>query len=180
MNEPEAIALFYLIPIALWLALLGVLFRVWWSHKLEDSLAYLVFLRERKVLFLSLLGALTVLHVTVEVVNIANVLGWLGGPAVIGFGLVATLLGSLIVFLFAWFLLGAKPSNTKPMVFDGPEHLAYSLGIIDRAESGRTVPAPVAAPGEQARRSRPSTTSPHGVQGASPSGPGLPPQSRSL
>lgn len=135
MNEAQALAFFYVIPIALWLALLGVLVRVWWSRRLEDSLAYLVFLRERKVLFISLLVALTVLHIVVEFVNLLNGLGGIAGPAVLGFGLVATTVGAVIVFLFAWFLLrGAATGARHPVVLDVPEHIAYSLGVLDRAE----------------------------------------------
>ena len=163
MNETQAIALFYLIPIALWLALLGILFRVWWSHKLEDGLAYLVFLRERKVLFVSLLAGLTVLHVIVEVVNIGYVLGWFAGLSVLTFGLTASVVGSVLVFLFGWVLLrGAGPKTAHPTVLDGPEHLAYTLGLVDRAEAakwsrqesgprstgsqGASAPSPEAAP----------------------------------
>ena len=138
MNEPQAIALFYLIPIALWLALLGILFRVWWSHTLEDGLAYLVFLRERKVLFVSLLAGLTILHVIVEVVNIGFVLGWFAGLSVLTFGLAASVIGSVLVFLFGWVLLrGAGPTSPRPAVLDGPEHLAYTVGLVDRAEAAQ-------------------------------------------
>ncbi len=141
MNTVQGLALFYAIPIALWLGLLAILFRVWWSHKLEDSLAYLVFLRERKVLFISLLAALTVLHVIVEFVNLVNGLGGLPDSFALGLGLVATIVGALIVFLFAWFLLrGAAGPHRSPVVLDLPEHLAYSLGVLDRAESESSPP----------------------------------------
>ena len=138
MVAAQYLALFYLIPIALWLALLAVLFRVWWSRKLEDSLAYLVFLRERKVLFISLLVGLTAVHLFAESVRLANGLGWLNDFATLGIGLVTSVVGALIVFLFAWFLLrGSSGRRTQPVVLDVPEHLIYSLGVLDRAESDR-------------------------------------------
>lgn len=135
MDSAQAFALFYVVPIALWFALLAVLFRVWWSHKLEDSLAFLVFLRERKVLFVSLLISLTVVHIGSLFVRLANGFGWVDDWVALGFGLIASVVGSLIVFLFAWFLLRVgSPGSRAPVVLDLPEHLAYSLGVLDRAE----------------------------------------------
>lgn len=137
MFSAQDLAFFYLAPIALWLALLAILVRVWWSGKLEDSLAYLVFLRERKLLFVSLLVALTLLHVGVELVNIVSTFESIGGTAMLAFGLGTTTVGALIVFLFAWLLLRRPPKGPRrSLVLDLPDHLAYSLGALDRAESG--------------------------------------------
>jgi hypothetical protein len=138
VNEAQNLALFYLIPIALWVALLLIVFRVWWSRKLEDSLAYLVYLRERRVLFVSLIVGLAFLHMANEAVKIANGFGWIGDYATLGVGIVVSVAGTLIVFLFAWFLLWRGPSQVpRPIVLDVPENLAYSLGVLDRAERER-------------------------------------------
>lgn len=138
MNVVQDLALFYVIPIALWIALLAILFRVWWSSKLEDSLAYLVYLRERKVLFVSLIGGLAVVHVINEFVKIANGFGWVGSYATAGVRIVASVAGSVIVFLFAWFLLWVGPARLpRPLVLDVPDHLTYSLGVLDRVEKER-------------------------------------------
>ncbi len=141
MSPTQDLAFFYLVPIALWFALLAILVRVWWSGKLEDSLAYLVFLRERKLLFVSLLVALTVLHIGVEFVNFASTFNSIGGTAVLAFGIGATTVGALIVFLFAWLLLRRPPPGPRrSLVLDLPDNIAYSLGALDRAESGSEPP----------------------------------------
>jgi hypothetical protein len=143
MNAAQDVALFYVIPIALWVGLLLILFRVWWMSTLEDSLAYLVYLRERKALFITLLVGLAAVHMTNESVKFANGFGWVGASATLAVGLAATFLGALILFLFAWFLLWRAPSEIRrPIVLDVPEHLAYSLGVLDRAEREREAPEP--------------------------------------
>jgi hypothetical protein len=141
VNEAQDLALFYFVPIALWAALILILFRVWWSRKLEDSLAYLVYLRERKVLFVSLIVGLACLHVVNESVKVANGFGWVSGYATLGVGLVASIAGAAILFLFAWFLVWRGPARLPdPVVLDLPENLAYSLGVLDRAEKARDRP----------------------------------------
>ncbi len=138
MDTAQYVALFYLVPIALLLALLAVLFRVWWSRKLEDSLAYLVFLRERKVLFISLLVGLATDHLVGQSARLANGFGWLSDYAMLGIGIVTSVVGALLVFLIAWLLLrGGADRRSQPVVLDVPEHLVYSLGVVDRAESLR-------------------------------------------
>jgi hypothetical protein len=141
MNAAQDVALFYVIPIALWIGLLLILIRVWWTSTLEDSLAYLVYLRERKALFITLLVGLAAVHMANESVKFANGFGWIGDSMTLAVGLAATFLGALILFLFAWFLLWRAPSQVqRPIVLDVPEHLAYSLGVLDRAERGRDAP----------------------------------------
>lgn len=141
VNEAQQLAVYYVIPIALWLTLLAILFRVWWSRKLEDSLAYLVFLRERKVLFVSLIALMAVIHLSNESIKIATGIGWIGGPVALEAGLTASVAGALTLFFFAWSLLrGAAKRVARPIVLDIPPHLAYSLGVLDRAEQERTEP----------------------------------------
>lgn len=135
MGLPNGFALFYLIPIALWLALVVILFRVWWSRKLEDSLAYLVFLRQRKVLFVSLFASLAVLHVAEESLQLSNGFGRISSSTTVGIGVVGSVAGAIIIFVFGWILLrGASSQVARPIVLDVPPHLAYSLGVLDRAE----------------------------------------------
>lgn len=135
MSPPDAFALFYIIPIALWLTLVVILFRVWWSRKLEDSLAYLVFLRRRKVLFVSLFASLAALHVAEESLLLANGLGWISTSMTLDVGLVGSVVGGVLIFSFGWLLLrGAASQVSRPIVVDVPAHLAYSLGVLDRSE----------------------------------------------
>jgi pilus assembly protein TadC len=135
MGSPDTLALFYVIPIALWLALVVILFRVWWSRKLEDSLAYLVFLRERKVLFVSLFASLAALHVAEESLQITNGFGWISDSMTLDIGLAGSVAGAVIIFLFGWLLLrGASIHVQRPIVLDVPPQLAYSLGVLDRSE----------------------------------------------
>jgi hypothetical protein len=137
----QNLALFYLIPIALWLALVVILFRIWWSQKLEDSLAYLVFLRERKVLFMSLFIGLAVLHVAEESLLMTNAFGWISERTTEIIGLAGSVVGAVIIFLFGWLLLrGAASKVGRPVVLDVPPHLAYTLGVLDRSEQERTEP----------------------------------------
>ncbi len=143
MNGLQSLTLFYLIPIVLWLCLLLIVCWIWWTKRLEDSLAYLVYLRERKVLFVSLLAALAALRVVTAVINIASGFGYVSAAALLEIGVVASIIGGVIVFAFAWLLLWRGPRRTPaPLVLDVPQHLAYSLGALDRAESHRTEPTP--------------------------------------
>ena len=135
MDQAQALALFYVIPIALWVAVLVILLQVWLTRKLEDSLAYLVYLRERKVLFVSLLVALAGTRAISAVIKVANGFGWVDNNAALWAGIVTSVVGAAIVFVFAWFLLWKGPSRLpSPLVLDMPEQLAYSLGVLDRAE----------------------------------------------
>ena len=143
MNGLQSLTLFYLIPIVLWLCLLLIVCWIWWTKRLEDSLAYLVYLRERKVLFVSLLAALAALRVVTAVINIASGFGYVSAAALLEIGVVASIIGGVIVFAFAWLLLWRGPRQTPaPLVLDVPQHLAYSLGALDRAESHRSETTP--------------------------------------
>ncbi len=143
MNGLQSLTLFYLIPIVLWLCLLLIVCWIWWTKRLEDSLAYLVYLRERKVLFVSLLAALAALRVVTAVLNIASGFGYVSAAALLESGVVASIIGGVIVFFFAWLLLWRGPRQTPaPLVLDVPQHLTYSLGALDRAESHRTESSP--------------------------------------
>jgi Mn2+/Fe2+ NRAMP family transporter len=143
MTQPDSLALFYVIPIILWLVLVVILFRVWWSRKLEDSLAYLVFLRQRKVLFVTLFASLAALHVAEDSLQITNGFGWISDTMTVDIGVAGAVVGGIIIFLFGWLLLrGAATHVQRPIVLDVPAHLAYSLGVLDRSEqeqSERTV-----------------------------------------
>jgi hypothetical protein len=135
MDALQDLALFYIVPIALWITLLLIVCWVWWSRKLEDSLAYLVYLRERKVQFVSLIAGLACLRVAAALINLASGFGWVDSAAVLVTGVVASILGAAIVFLFGWLLLWRGPSRLpQPLVLDLPPHLTYSLGALDRAE----------------------------------------------
>jgi len=135
VNEAEVLAFFYLIPVALWLTILAILLQVWWGGKLEDSLAYLVFLRERKVLFVSLIAGMAAVHLVNESVKILYGVGGISESTTLTVGLMASLAGAALVFLFAWFLLrGAQTKVARPIVLDVPPHMVYSLGVLDRAE----------------------------------------------
>ncbi|HTT14631.1 MAG TPA: hypothetical protein VMG81_02475 [Thermoplasmata archaeon] len=137
----QDLALFYLIPIALWLTLLLIVCWIWWTKRLEDSLAYLVYLRERKVRFVSLIGALALTRIVAAVVNLASGIGWVSGLAVLVTGIVASVLGGILVFLFGWLLLWRGPAAVPhPLVLDVPEHLAYSLGVVDRTDRETDLP----------------------------------------
>jgi hypothetical protein len=139
MNAVQSLALFYIVPVALWLVVLLILLRVWLTGRLQDSLAYLVYLRERKTLFVSLLVALAGTRVVTAIFNIATGLGWMTStPGVEAVGVLSAIVGAVLVLLFAWFLLWRGPSRTsKAVVLDVPEELAYSLGVLDRAERAR-------------------------------------------
>ena len=140
MDQTQAITLFYVIPIALWVAVVVILLQVWLSRKLETSLAYLVYLRERKVLFISLLVALAGTRAASAVVRVANGFGWVGNGAELWTGIAMSILGAVIVLLFAWFLLWKGASRLpQPMVLDVPDSLTYSLGVLDRAERERVI-----------------------------------------
>jgi hypothetical protein len=135
MGPLEDLTLFYLVPIALWLTLLVIVCWIWWAKKLEDSLAYLVYLRERKVQFVSLIVGLACLRVVAALVNLVSGFGWVSSFDVLVTGVAASIIGGTIVFLFGWLLLWRGPSRqTQPLVLDVPAHLAYSLGALDRAE----------------------------------------------
>jgi hypothetical protein len=134
----QTLTLFYVIPIALWLALIGVLFRVWWTRRLEESLAYLVFLRQRRAFFTSLIVGLAALHVLYESVRISNGFGWISNVYMFEIGIGTSVAGGVLVFLFAWRLLWrGAPQRSLSTVLDLPEPLLYSLGVVDRTESGR-------------------------------------------
>jgi hypothetical protein len=136
MDGLQELALFYLIPVALWLTLLLIVCWIWWTRKLADSLAYLVYLRERKVLFVSLIAGLASLRVAAGLVNLVSGFGWVSAFAVLVTGVVASIAGAVIVFLFGWLLLWRGPSRLpRPLVLDLPDHLTYSLGVLDRAET---------------------------------------------
>jgi hypothetical protein len=136
MDALQDLALFYVVPIALWLTLLLIVCWVWWTRKLEDSLAYLVYLRERKVLFVSLIAGLACLRVAAALVNLMSGFGWVNGLGVLVTGVAASIIGALIVFLFGWLLLWRGPSRLpQPLVLDIPNHLTYSLGVLDRSET---------------------------------------------
>jgi hypothetical protein len=136
MNGLQNLTLFYLIPIALWLTVLLIVCWIWWSKRLEDSLAYLVYLRQRKVLFVSMLAALAADRVVAGVINLASGFGYISATGVLEAGIVASIIGGVIVFLFGYLLLWRGPSRVpSPLVLDLPAHLAYSLGALDRAES---------------------------------------------
>lgn len=135
MDQTQLLTLFYIIPIALWVVVLLILLQVWLTRKLEDSLAYLVYLRERKVLFVSLLVGLAGTRAISAAVKVANGFGWVDNTVELWVGIIASIVGALIVFFFAWFLLWKGPSRLpRPLVLDVPEHLTYSLGVLDRAE----------------------------------------------
>lgn len=139
MDALQTLALFNLVPIALWLTLLLIVCWIWWTKRLQDSLAYLVYLRERKVLFVSMLGALAVLRVVGAVISLASGFGYVSSTELLLTGVVGSILGGVVVFLFGWLLLWRGPARTAtPLVLDVPEHLTYSLGALDRAESERT------------------------------------------
>jgi hypothetical protein len=139
VNELQELALFNLIPIALWLTLLFLVCWIWWSKRLQDSLAYLVYLRERKVLFVSMLAGLAALRVVGAIVSLASGFGYVSSGQLLLTGLVGSVIGGVIVFLFGWLLLWRGPAHTPaPLVLDVPEHLTYSLGALDRAESERS------------------------------------------
>jgi hypothetical protein len=139
MDAVQNLALFYIIPVALWLVVLLILLRVWLTGRLQDSLAYLVYVRERKSLFISLLAALACTRAITAAFNIAVGLGWMAGSAnVEAVGVLSAIAGSVIVLLFAWFLLLRGPSRVpKALVLDVPEHLMYSLGALDLAEQSQ-------------------------------------------
>jgi len=138
MDALQDLALFYIIPIALWLTLLLIVCWIWWTRKLADSLAYLVYLRERKVLFVSLIAGLACLRVAAGLVNLVSGFGWVSSFAVLITGVVASVTGGVIVFLFGWLLLWRGPTRLpQPLVLDLPAHLTYSLGVLDRAETKR-------------------------------------------
>ncbi len=139
MDGSQEVALLNIVATALWLAVLLILLKVWLTRRLEDSLAYLVYLRERKVLFVSLLGTLAALRVVTALLNVASGLGWsIRSSTVSTVGLGASLVGAVLVFLFAWLILWKGPSRVRPsVVLDVPEHFSYSLGVVDRAESQR-------------------------------------------
>ncbi len=135
MNPSEALALVYFVPILFWFAVIGLLFRIWWSRRLEDSLAYLVFLRERKVLFVSLILGLAALHVTNSLVKMFNGFGWVSDYDALGIGMVVAVAGSVIVFLFGWTILRVPASGPDhPLTVDGPAHFLYAAGVVDRVE----------------------------------------------
>jgi hypothetical protein len=138
VNGLQDLALFYLIPIALWLTVLLVVCWIWWTKRLEDSLAYLLYLRERKLLFVSLLAALASTRVAAALVNLASGFGLVSATAVLVTGIVASIVGGSIVFLFGWQLLWRGPTSLpSPLVLDLPDHVTYSIGAVDRAEADR-------------------------------------------
>jgi hypothetical protein len=139
VDAVQNLALFYIIPVALWLLVLLILLRVWLTGRLQDSLAYLVYVRERKSLFISLLVALAGTRAITAAFNIAAGLGWMAGSVnVEAVGVLSAIAGSVIVLLFAWFLLWRGPSRApQALVLDVPEHLMYSLGALDLAEQSQ-------------------------------------------
>jgi hypothetical protein len=136
MDAAQNVALFYVVPVVLWIVVVLLLLRVWLTGRLQDSLAYLVYLRQRKTLFISLLLALAGTRVLTAIFNIATGLGWMASsPNVEAVGVLSAIVGAVLVLLFAYFLLWRGPSRTSAtMVLDVPEQMAYSLGVLDRAE----------------------------------------------
>jgi hypothetical protein len=136
MDAVQNVALFYVVPVVLWIVVVLLLLRVWLTGRLQDSLAYLVYMRERKTLFISLLLALAGTRVLTAIFNIATGLGWMASsPNVEAVGVLGAVVGAVLVLLFAYFLLWRGPSQTSAtVVLDVPEQMAYSLGVLDRAE----------------------------------------------
>jgi ABC-type nickel/cobalt efflux system permease component RcnA len=144
VNAVQNLALFYVIPVALWLVVLLILLRVWLTGRLQDSLAYLVYLRERKALFISLLVALACTRAVTAAFNIAMGLGWVvGSTTAEAVAVLSAIVGAILVLLFAWFLLWRGPTRkSRTLVLDVPDHLMYSLGVLDEAERSRQNESP--------------------------------------
>ncbi len=135
VNGAQEVALFYAIPIAFWLTLLFILFRTWLSNRLEESLAYLVYVRERRFLFLFMIGGVAVTQIVNALNRLVSAFLGLGGPGVLGVSITAEAIGGLLVARIGWMLLVQAPQRVgRETVVDVPEPMAYALGVVDRAD----------------------------------------------
>jgi Na+/H+-translocating membrane pyrophosphatase len=97
-----------------------------------------VCLRECKVLFVSLMASMAIIHVVNESVKIMNGVGGISTSVTLEVCLGVSVAGAILIYLFASFMLkGATRRVSRPIVLDVPAHLAYSLGVLDRTEEAR-------------------------------------------
>jgi hypothetical protein len=140
VDPAQEVALFYALPIALWLSLLLILLRTWTAHRLEESLAYLIYIRERKLRFVLLFAGVALTQIVNATNRLLSIFLGLSGPGIVAVSITAEAAGGLLVALIGWNLLWQAPRQIgRETVLDVSEPMAYALGVVDRAERGDEV-----------------------------------------
>jgi len=158
------IGLFYVAPLVLWLIFLAVVARVFTGGTLEDSFAYLVILKRRRVEFVVFLVVLGASQIAKDSVQVAWALGSLGEGAMLVSAIVFNIVSAGAIVGLAYTLLrkaSLTPAEDRVLsraaeamyaVGRPPEHAnVRPTGEVWESTSDTTLPSPYPEIGRQPR-----------------------------
>lgn len=113
--------------------------RAWAKGNVRDSLAYMVLLPTRRNRALASFTAMVGGFLGATIVRLSTILGVF--PTVEGQAITATCIAiaSISMSILVFVGLDPRPLNeTERLFIDQPSHIVYSMGVVDRRESGVT------------------------------------------
>ncbi|MGI0071818.1 MAG: hypothetical protein ACRECT_07145 [Thermoplasmata archaeon] len=116
----------------------AVLFaRGWAKGTIRDSLAYMVLLPARRNRALAAFAIMTIGFLAAAIARISAVLGYINlSSAQVASG-IALLAGSIGMSVLVFVGLDPRPlDRTERLFLDQPSHILYSVGVVDKHESG--------------------------------------------
>lgn len=111
--------------------------RAWAKGSIRDSLAYMVLLPGRRNRALASFGMMAVGFLGATIVRLSTILG--AFPTVEGQAITATFIAVASVSMSILVFVGLDPrplNETERLFIDQPSHILYSVGVVDRRESG--------------------------------------------
>ncbi len=125
--------------IGLFTLLLGVgvvrFLQVWGAGELRDSLAYIVYLDERRTRFATLFTVMLVGYVFTGVVSVVGSMDLLRNTLVVTLRAASFGIGSVgLLLILLWGFRPRRATVREQTVLDAPESRLYALGLVDRSE----------------------------------------------
>jgi hypothetical protein len=127
--EATTLGILYVLPLVIWVIFLGIVWRVFASGSLEDSLAYLVILRSRRNRFVGFLALLAVSQIVKDSVQVVWGLGSASDPLMLAVSIVCNVVSALALVGLAWTLL--TRGSLTPMedrVLSNTAEALYAIG----------------------------------------------------
>lgn len=115
--------------------------QVWGAGELRDSLAYIVYLNERRTRFAALFTLVLVGYVLTGVVSVIGTMDLLRTTFVVTLRAVSFVTASVgLLLILVWGFRPRRATVGERTVLDAPESRLYALGLVDRSEFVATAP----------------------------------------
>ncbi len=109
--------------------------QVWGAGELRDSLAYIVYLNERRTRFAALFTLMLVGYVFTGVVSVIGTMDLLRTTFVVTLRAASFVSGSVgLLLILVWGFRPHRATVGERTVLDAPESRLYALGLVDRSE----------------------------------------------